>query len=159
MIPLSLMLLAYQTETMTSMSYLLKKRNFPSWLIHWSQRQLWRIYRQARWWCFDKGDWQTPRSSTKLGEEECIRYASSPWDWVLQYRAWCSVESSLWLKTLWRSWSFWLSQIVRLNNIVLGTVNRKIAPRLRVVYDQMPKPKYVAAMESCVITGGLYFDS
>ena len=48
---------------------------------------------------------------------------------------------------------------MRLNNIVLGTVNRKIAPRLRVVYDQMPKPKYVAAMESCVITGGLYFDS
>jgi NADH-quinone oxidoreductase subunit B len=49
---------------------------------------------------------------------------------------------------------------VRLNNnIVLGTVNRKIAPRLRVVYDQMPKPKYVAAMGSCAITGGLYFDS
>ena len=45
------------------------------------------------------------------------------------------------------------------NNIVLGTVNRKIAPRLRVVYDQMPKPKYVAAMGSCAITGGLYFDS
>lgn len=45
------------------------------------------------------------------------------------------------------------------NNIVLGTVNRKIAPSLRVVYDQMPKPKYVAAMGSCAITGGLYFDS
>lgn len=34
-----------------------------------------------------------------------------------------------------------------------------MAPRLWVVYDQMPKPKYVAAMGSCAITGGLYFDS
>jgi NADH-quinone oxidoreductase subunit B len=43
--------------------------------------------------------------------------------------------------------------------IVLGTVNRKMAPRLRVVYDQMPEPKYVVAMGACAITGGLYFDS
>ena len=43
--------------------------------------------------------------------------------------------------------------------IVLGTVNRKMAPRLRLVYDQMPEPKYVIAMGACAITGGLYFDS
>ncbi|WP_148681750.1 NADH-quinone oxidoreductase subunit B [Candidatus Nitrososphaera gargensis] len=43
--------------------------------------------------------------------------------------------------------------------IVLGTVNRKMAPRLRLVYDQMPEPKYVVAMGACSITGGLYFDS
>jgi NADH-quinone oxidoreductase subunit B len=43
--------------------------------------------------------------------------------------------------------------------IVLGTVNRKMAPRLRLVYDQMPEPKYVVAMGACAITGGLYFDS
>ncbi|MEW6605718.1 MAG: NADH-quinone oxidoreductase subunit B, partial [Thermoproteota archaeon] len=30
--------------------------------------------------------------------------------------------------------------------LVLGTVNRKMAPRLRLVYDQMPEPKYVIAM-------------
>ncbi len=34
-----------------------------------------------------------------------------------------------------------------------------MAPRLRVVYDQMPEPKYVVAMGACAITGGLYFDS
>jgi NADH-quinone oxidoreductase subunit B len=38
--------------------------------------------------------------------------------------------------------------------IVLGTVNRKMAPRLRLVYDQMPEPKYVIAMGACAITGG-----
>ncbi len=43
--------------------------------------------------------------------------------------------------------------------IVLGTVNRKMAPRLRLVYDQMPEPKYVVGMGACSITGGLYYDS
>ena len=43
--------------------------------------------------------------------------------------------------------------------IVEGTVTRKMAPRLRLVYDQMPEPKYVIAMGACAITGGLYFDS
>lgn len=43
--------------------------------------------------------------------------------------------------------------------IVQGTVTRKMAPRLRMVYDQMPEPKYVIAMGACAITGGLYIDS
>jgi NADH-quinone oxidoreductase subunit B len=43
--------------------------------------------------------------------------------------------------------------------IVQGTVTRKMAPRLRIVYDQMPEPKYVIAMGACAITGGLYIDS
>jgi NADH-quinone oxidoreductase subunit B len=38
-------------------------------------------------------------------------------------------------------------------------VTRKMAPRLRMVYDQMPEPKYVIAMGACAITGGLYIDS
>lgn len=36
---------------------------------------------------------------------------------------------------------------------------RKMTPRLRLVYDQMPEPKYVIAMGACAITGGLYIDS
>lgn len=34
-----------------------------------------------------------------------------------------------------------------------------MTPRRRLVYDQMPEPKYVVAMGACAITGGLYFDS
>jgi NADH-quinone oxidoreductase subunit B len=30
--------------------------------------------------------------------------------------------------------------------VVQGTVTRKMAPRLRMVYEQMPEPKYVIAM-------------
>ena len=43
--------------------------------------------------------------------------------------------------------------------IVMGTVTRKLAPRLKMIYDQMADPKWVIAMGACSITGGLYFDS
>ena len=43
--------------------------------------------------------------------------------------------------------------------IVMGTVTRKLAPRLKLIYDQMADPKWVIAMGACSITGGLYFDS
>ncbi|MDG7009786.1 MAG: NADH-quinone oxidoreductase subunit NuoB [Nitrososphaerota archaeon] len=43
--------------------------------------------------------------------------------------------------------------------IVMGTVTRKLAPRLKFIYDQMAEPKWVMAMGACSITGGLYFDS
>ncbi len=43
--------------------------------------------------------------------------------------------------------------------VVHGTVTRKMAPRLRWIYDQMPEPKYCIAMGACSITGGVYFDS
>jgi len=43
--------------------------------------------------------------------------------------------------------------------VVEGTVSRKMAPRLRMIYDQMPEPKYVIAMGACAVSGGLYFDS
>lgn len=43
--------------------------------------------------------------------------------------------------------------------IVMGTVTRKLAPRLKLIYDQMAEPRWVIAMGACAITGGLYFDS
>jgi NADH-quinone oxidoreductase subunit B len=41
--------------------------------------------------------------------------------------------------------------------IVSGTVTAKMGKRLKLIYDQMPEPKWVVAMGSCAIGGGPYF--
>ena len=41
--------------------------------------------------------------------------------------------------------------------IVAGTVNYKMASRLKRLYHQMPDPKYVIAMGACTVGGGPYF--
>ncbi|ADJ26134.1 NADH-quinone oxidoreductase, B subunit [Dehalogenimonas lykanthroporepellens BL-DC-9] len=43
--------------------------------------------------------------------------------------------------------------------IIAGTLTWKMAPWLRRIYDQMPDPKWVVAMGSCGISGGLFNDS
>ena len=42
--------------------------------------------------------------------------------------------------------------------IVAGTVNLKMAETLKLLYDQMPEPKWVVAMGACACTGGPFRD-
>jgi NADH-quinone oxidoreductase subunit B len=43
--------------------------------------------------------------------------------------------------------------------IVAGTVTWKMAPAVKLVYDQMPEPKWVIAMGACAISGGTFRES
>ena len=38
-----------------------------------------------------------------------------------------------------------------------GPVTRKITPRLKRIYEQMPEPKYVIAMGACAVSGGPFY--
>lgn len=42
---------------------------------------------------------------------------------------------------------------------ITGLVTKKMAKRVRMIYDQMPDPKYVIALGECAATGGFYWDS
>ena len=39
-----------------------------------------------------------------------------------------------------------------------GTISRKFAPRLRMLYDQMAEPKWAMAVGNCAISGGPFFE-
>jgi NADH-quinone oxidoreductase subunit B len=40
--------------------------------------------------------------------------------------------------------------------IVAGTVTKKMGPVVRLIYDQMPNPKWVIAMGACAASGGMF---
>jgi NADH-quinone oxidoreductase subunit B len=43
--------------------------------------------------------------------------------------------------------------------ICAGTLTWKMAPAVRMIYDQMPDPKWVIAMGACAISGGTFRES
>ena len=43
--------------------------------------------------------------------------------------------------------------------IVAGTVSIKMGPRLRLLWEQMPAPKWVLSMGQCANSGGEFYDS
>jgi len=43
--------------------------------------------------------------------------------------------------------------------VVTGPVTRDMESKLRLVYEQMPKPRYVMVVGNCGISGGVFYES
>lgn len=43
--------------------------------------------------------------------------------------------------------------------VIVGHITRKMAKRLKILYEQMPEPKYVIAIGACSISKGPFYDS
>lgn len=41
--------------------------------------------------------------------------------------------------------------------VIAGTITNKMAPVLKMLYDQMSEPKYVVAMGACAVSGGPFY--
>ncbi|RLE46563.1 MAG: NADH-quinone oxidoreductase subunit B [Candidatus Methanomethylicota archaeon] len=43
--------------------------------------------------------------------------------------------------------------------LIEGTITKKMAKAVKIIYEQMPDPKFVIAMGSCALDGGLFWNS
>ncbi|AHC51854.1 NADH dehydrogenase subunit B [Sulfolobus acidocaldarius SUSAZ] len=43
--------------------------------------------------------------------------------------------------------------------VIEGTLTRKMGRAAKIVYDQMPEPKFVIAMGACALEGGIFWNS
>ncbi len=111
-------------------------------------------------------DGETHYIIQKIKDNTLIRYfvnwsrLASLWP-VHLTTACCSVEFAAFSSSRYDPERFgWIpaTATMRQSDVLLieGTVSGKMVQRIRLIYDQMPRPKWVVAMGACAISGGLY---
>lgn len=84
--------------------------------------------------------------------------------WVLNYFTACGfIEVLPWVGSGYDMERFGIKAVASPRHadvlIVAGYITKKAIKRIKTIYDQMPSPKYVLALGSCPMTGGMYWDS
>jgi NADH-quinone oxidoreductase subunit B len=98
---------------------------------------------------------------TKL--DEVVNWARSNSLWPLIFGTSCCAIEMMSAADAKYDWSRFGFEVARATPrqadllIVSGTIVMKMAPVLKLLYDQMPEPKYVIAMGACTISGGPFF--
>ncbi len=94
--------------------------------------------------------------------DEVVRWARKNSLWPLPFGAACCAIEFMGVASAPFDISRFGAELVRFSPrqadlmLVAGTINYKLAPALKRIYDQMPEPKYVVSMGACASSGGFY---
>lgn len=113
------------------------------------------------YYCQDKPERQDPRSRVI---EKFLNWARSESLWILGFGTGCgSIELPPLRTPRFDAFRFGIAMrpTPRQSNVMIisGYMSVKTLKRAIRSYEQMPGPKYVVALGSCTINGGMYFDS
>ena len=103
---------------------------------------------------------ETGLFTTKV--DEVVRWARKNSLWPLPFGTACCAIEFMGVVSSPFDISRFGAEIVRFSPrqadllLVAGTINYKLAPVLKRIYDQMPEPKYVISMGACACSGGFY---
>ena len=112
-------------------------------------------------WAYWKAGWKTGSSVTTPGVRDQLGPASSVWPMTFGL-ACCAIEMMAtggprYDIDRFGAGAFRATPRQADLMIVAGTVNLKMADRVRRLYNQMPDPKFVIAMGACTCGGGPYY--
>lgn len=94
--------------------------------------------------------------------DEVVRWARKNSLWPLPFGTACCAIEFMGVVSAQFDISRFGAELVRFSPrqadllLVAGTINYKLAPALKRIYDQMPEPKYVISMGACACSGGFY---
>jgi len=94
--------------------------------------------------------------------DEMVRWARKNSLWPLPFGTACCAIEFMGVVSAQFDISRFGAELVRFSPrqadlmLVAGTINYKLAPVMKRIYDQMPEPKYVISMGACACSGGFY---